>query len=85
MKTHSRVQYTATIGDRVRTSAQAKTFVSWMHQDAIASPLPKKMFSVNVRNIHSDESITVYVEVGSGILNLEAIGQLVEAKKELGA
>lgn len=85
MKTHSRVQYTATIGDRKRTSAQAKTFVGWMHQDAITSPLPKKMFSVTVRNIHTDESITVYVEVGSGILNLEAIDQLIEAKKDLGA
>ena len=85
MKTHSRVQYTATIGDRKRASAQAKTIVGWMRHDANMSPLPKKMFSVNVRNIHTDESMTVYVEVGSGILNLEAIELLVSGKKELGA
>ena len=85
MKTHSRVQYTATIGDRVRTSAQAKTIVGWMRHDANMSPLPKKMFSVNVRNIHTDESITVYVDVYSYIVNVDAIELLVSAKKELGA
>ena len=85
MKTHSRVQYTATIGDRVRRSAQARTIVGWMYEDATMSPLPKKMFSVNVRNIHTDESITVYVEAGWETLNSHAIELLVSAKKELGA
>ena len=85
MKVPSRVQYTATIGDRKRTSAQAKTMVGWMYEDATMSPLPKKMFSVDVRNIHTGESMTVYVEAGWETLNSRAIETLVAAKKELGA
>ena len=86
MKTHSRVQYTATIGDRVRTSAQAATMVKWLVTDYIQSEQSVRHYELDVRNIHTGQAtvvqLTAYSYDPSGILWQL---QLLDAKAAVGA
>ena len=85
MKTHSRVQYTATIGDRVRTSAQARTIKGWMYQHAVSTAGRETMFGVDVRNIHTGASTKVYVRVSVDTPEAESMATLLNAKEAVGA
>ena len=86
MKTHSRVQYTTTIGDRVRTSAQARTIVKWLVTDYINSERTVRRYDLDVRNIHTGQVTTVelnaYSYDPSGTL---WTSQLLDAKAAVGA
>jgi len=84
MKTHSRVQYTATIGDRVRTSAQAKTMAKWLLEYARASKGTVLGYGVDVRNIYTGEETSVHISVGGLHMDL-FLFDLLRAKTKVGA
>ena len=85
MKTHSRVQYHATLGGRQVKSAQAKTMKGWIYKQAMTERMAAITVGVRVVNIHTQAERTVYVRAGMNVPETESIKPLLDAKKGLGA